>query len=314
VIPTYNRAQYVCRAIDSVLAQEYRPSEIIVVDDGSTDNTKQVVETYGARVKYVYQPNAGVSAARNRGIAAAGCEWIAFLDSDDCWLPGHLRRMANTIEATRGDAVLYFADMRRARQNGANCYWQSCGFKINGEFELRRDAGEWALMRTHPMMLQASVIRRSAYLETGGLPASLRIREDTLLFFKLALCYPVCAVSGCGTVMNSDDSIRLTQVYDAQSLVYRQASVALFQEALASLKHLAGGRRRFLMCRLSASYFGLGRLFARRRQYCSAIRSLLMSCVVSPSLFGKELFQSVVRHLPISIRRSWKRIPAETNI
>ena len=90
IIPTYNRSKYVTKAIDSVLAQTYRDFEIIVVDDGSTDNTKEVLKPYTDRIKYLYQENTGVSAARNAGIRAAGGQWIAFLDSDDEWLPEKL--------------------------------------------------------------------------------------------------------------------------------------------------------------------------------------------------------------------------------
>ena len=79
-----------------------------------------------------------------------------------------------------------------------------CGFEIEGEWELKRDAAEWAFMRIQPMMLQASVLSRRVYWEVGGLPEQLRTREDTLLFFKLGLLYPACAVSGCGTVMTSE--------------------------------------------------------------------------------------------------------------
>ena len=85
IIPTYNRSHCLGDAIDSVLAQTHKNLEIIVVDDGSTDGTKDIVRSYGWPVKYIYQTNQGVSAARNRGIKEARSEWIAFLDSDDEW-------------------------------------------------------------------------------------------------------------------------------------------------------------------------------------------------------------------------------------
>jgi len=91
VIPAYNAAEYIGRAIDSVLAQTRRPDEIIVVDDGSTDDTASIVETYGSQVRLIRQENTGVSAARNTGIDAATGEWIAFLDGDDEWLKEKLQ-------------------------------------------------------------------------------------------------------------------------------------------------------------------------------------------------------------------------------
>jgi glycosyltransferase involved in cell wall biosynthesis len=98
IIPTYNRAEYVTQAIESVLAQTYTDYEIIVVDDGSTDNTKDVLSPYIDRIRYIYQKNAGASAARNQGIKAAKGDWVAFLDSDDEWLPEKLAVQIRAVE------------------------------------------------------------------------------------------------------------------------------------------------------------------------------------------------------------------------
>ena len=92
VIPTYNHGRYIAEALDSVLAQTYKDYEVIVVDDGSTDNTREVVEAYGASIRYIYQQNQRMSAARNAGIRSANGEYIAFLDSDDIWLPEKLEK------------------------------------------------------------------------------------------------------------------------------------------------------------------------------------------------------------------------------
>jgi glycosyltransferase involved in cell wall biosynthesis len=100
IIPTYNRAQLVTKAIESVLAQTYHDYEIIVVDDGSTDNTREVLEPYMNRIKYLYQENLGPSAARNAGIRASRGEWIAFLDSDDRWLPEKLTQQIEYLQQT----------------------------------------------------------------------------------------------------------------------------------------------------------------------------------------------------------------------
>lgn len=94
IIPTYNRAKYISRAIDSVLAQTYKDWELIIVDDGSTDNTREVVEPYlkDKRIKYVWKQNGGVSSARNKGLDIATGEFVAFLDSDDFYMPEKLEK------------------------------------------------------------------------------------------------------------------------------------------------------------------------------------------------------------------------------
>ncbi len=99
IIPTFNRAWCLQQAIDSVLAQDYPAMEIIVVDDGSTDDTGWLLEPYQQVIKVIRQNNAGVSAARNRGIRAAKGQWIALLDSDDIWLPGKLSRQMQYLQA-----------------------------------------------------------------------------------------------------------------------------------------------------------------------------------------------------------------------
>lgn len=98
IIPTYNNAQFVCDAIDSVLAQTYKNYEILLVDDGSMDNTRKVVEKYdGKQIRYIYQENKGLAGARNTGIKASRGELIAFLDADDMWLPEKLERQVSLI-------------------------------------------------------------------------------------------------------------------------------------------------------------------------------------------------------------------------
>ncbi len=297
VIPTYNRSRVIGRAIESALGQEHSPSEVIVIDDGSLDGTRGLIDSYGDSVRYAYQTNAGVSAARNRGVREAHFEWIAFLDSDDYWLPDHLKRMVNAIEATQGRAALYFADTQMSGDGGDYYLWRTSGFEIHRECEFKPDASKWVQRRVQPMMLQSSVISRKAYLEIGGLPEQLRTREDTLLFFKLALLYPACAVSGCGTIMNSDGDFRLTQLYNAGSLVFWDASILVYKELLASVRNCSSESRRFLRTSLGASYFALCRIFFRHKKYLSAIKNAAASFGVSPPAFVKELSDSLARRV-----------------
>ena len=118
IIPTYNRRTYVQEAIDSVLAQTYPDYEIIVIDDGSTDGTDQVLHArYGDRIRYVWQENQGESAARNRGIALARGEYIALLDSDDLWLPDKLAKQIPFLDSHPG-AVLALPQVWQINANG----------------------------------------------------------------------------------------------------------------------------------------------------------------------------------------------------
>jgi glycosyltransferase involved in cell wall biosynthesis len=97
VIPVYNGSRFLRKAIESVLEQTHAPIQAVVVDDGSVDDSPQIIRSYGSRVEYIYQSNAGVAHARNRGIAAAQGEFIAFLDQDDWWLPNKVGRQVEVF-------------------------------------------------------------------------------------------------------------------------------------------------------------------------------------------------------------------------
>lgn len=109
IIPTYNYASYVHRAVDSALSQTYPVTEVIVVDDGSTDNTRETLARYGDRIKYIYQANRGLAGARNTGIRAATSEWLAFLDSDDWWLSEKIERQVRLVQADPSIDLVYTA-------------------------------------------------------------------------------------------------------------------------------------------------------------------------------------------------------------
>ena len=98
IIPTYNSAQFIAEALESVFVQTYKDYEVIVVDDGSTDNTKEVLKPYMSKIRYIYKENGGAASARNVGIKNARGEYIAFLDSDDLWLPEKLEKQMGYFE------------------------------------------------------------------------------------------------------------------------------------------------------------------------------------------------------------------------
>lgn len=109
IIPTYNSAAFLVDAVESVLAQTYRDFEILVIDDGSTDDTEQVMERYKGRVHYLRQRNGGVASARNHGIAMSKGHYIAFLDADDTWFPEKLEKQTKALKSDTSARVCYSA-------------------------------------------------------------------------------------------------------------------------------------------------------------------------------------------------------------
>ena len=113
IIPTYNRAQYVVRAVRSALEQTYQNVEVIVVDDGSIDDTQLSLATLSdPRLRIIKQDNGGVSAARNTGIAAALGEWVAFLDDDDSWMPNKLECQLHYMQTDFTDCMASITDYK----------------------------------------------------------------------------------------------------------------------------------------------------------------------------------------------------------
>jgi len=188
IIPTYNRAALVTKAIDSVLAQTYCDYEIIVVDDGSTDNTKEVLQPYMDRIHYIYQENAGVSAARNRGIMEAKGQWIAFLDSDDRWLPEKLYIQISAIKKN-STLCLHTTDAILPKEYGE----QVSQFQYTGLVEFLK--GESCVIgRPLTYQVKYSLARipcvlanRKALFDAGLFDTRLTIFEDHDLMCHLAL-------------------------------------------------------------------------------------------------------------------------------
>lgn len=188
VLPTYNRVAYIGRAIDSILDQSLQPREIIVVDDGSTDGTADFLRNrYGGRVSVIRQPNEGVSSARRKGLEIASGDWVAFLDSDDEWLPGHLEALWSAAAALGDRVSLVFGDTVFARDAGDGAtLFEEDRFFISGPVQMFADP----ISTQFPSMLSllpSSLIRREDLLRTGAFMEGLRTSEDFLASFRLAL-------------------------------------------------------------------------------------------------------------------------------
>ncbi|MGH7826968.1 MAG: glycosyltransferase [Candidatus Binatia bacterium] len=188
VIATFNRAALLPETIDSVLQQSFQDFEIIVVDDGSTDNTREVLRGYGDRVRYLYQENRGPSAARNLGVRHACARWISIQDSDDLCGPDHLEILYDYVRG-RPDCGMAFA-------NGGYLFGPEHNrqtiIPVEKSRQLARNGVQLAdLFEKSIVRLQAALISRSCYDAVGGHDESLRICMDLDLSFRLFMNYPV---------------------------------------------------------------------------------------------------------------------------
>ncbi len=176
IIPTYNRKHTLSRSIGSVLSQTTKPLEIIVVDDGSTDGTRDWISAEYPTVKYIYQNNSGVSSARNNAIRNTRGEWIAFLDSDDEWLPNKLEQQINLIQDYPEYILCH-----------SNEIWIRNGRRVNQMKKHKKFGGEvfekcLDICRISP---SSALIKKSILEKIGYFDESLEVCEDYDLWLRL---------------------------------------------------------------------------------------------------------------------------------
>jgi len=301
VIPALNRAATLGRAIESARSQLRPPDEIIVVDDGSTDDTAAVAESYGVRV--ICKSHGGVGSARNVGVLSATSAFIAFLDSDDFWYPEHLATMERAIDATREQALIYFANLAFARSHGGETAWGAAGFSIAGAHELVEDGSSWLLLPHQPMFIPASVVRRDAYLSVGGSKEELICRSDTDLFFRLGLGEPICAVEGLAGEATLDDPNSVTQRFASNDLTYLACTVSLY-DGLMHRPNVSEATRKAFKRRLADARWTLARHTYGRRPFSAAVHATAATRL-DPSI-------SVRRSLALIRRRLHERTTRDT--
>ena len=182
IIPTYNRLSFLREAIQSVLDQTVKPLEVIVVDDGSTDGTREMCQKEFPEVRYVYQDNQGVSAARNTGIQRARGEWLAFLDSDDLWVKDKLKIQWDFIQEHPESRVVQTEEI-----------WIRKGRRVNPKKIHQKHSG-WIFEKCIPLCIvspSAVMIHRSVFDEAGLFDEDLPACEDYDLWLRVALRTPI---------------------------------------------------------------------------------------------------------------------------
>jgi GT2 family glycosyltransferase len=227
VVCAYDRAIELRRAVESILAQTRAANQVIVVDDGSTDNTQEVLRGFGDAIEILTQPNQGASAARNAGVAAAHGTWVAFLDSDDVWLDHHL---SDLLDVARRSPELQWAFSTRLVKLGADApptpeASSSALEALLDESDCARDYFEVTGAGV-PTATSTFMVRRSVLEDLGGFDTSFRAGEDLDLWWRIARDHPRVGVARRASVVmecHRDDSLSTTASRDtsgASDLVF----------------------------------------------------------------------------------------------
>ncbi len=195
VIPTYNSARFIAQAVQSVLAQAYHRYEIIVINDGSTDETKEVLRKFDSHIQYLYQENRGPAAARNAGIKVAQGEYICFLDADDVWLPNKLEVQLAFIEKNR-EVGLIFSD--EEEWDGEKVLHRS----LLAKMLFRSDVlSQMPIQKAFRKLLiedfiptSMVMVRKACFAKAGLFDESLKVSEDRDMWCRIAAYFGIACL------------------------------------------------------------------------------------------------------------------------
>ncbi len=228
IIPTFNRSFKLERAVNSVLTQGFKDLELIVVDDGSTDDTEKVLERYNHCLEYIKHPfNKGVSAARNTGIGCARSPWVAFLDSDDYWLKDKLTAQLEMIEN--------IPDMVACQTEEI---WIRGGVRVNPRKKHKKTSGNIFVQSLKMCMITpSSVIIRKRVLDKIGLfDDTFPAAEDYELWLRLSSRFPVYLVDKLLVVKEGGHKDQLSRSFSGMDLLRIKAIIKLLASGTLSKK------------------------------------------------------------------------------
>jgi glycosyltransferase involved in cell wall biosynthesis len=266
VIPTYNRERLIARAVESVLAQTFKDYEIILIDDGSTDQTKEILRSFEGRIRYIYQTNAGISGARNRGIQESSGEYIAFLDSDDTWLPEKLAEQVRILD-TRPEIGIVYARMPIINEAG-----KQIGLKPQAESGKNFDE----LIRLWGDLPTSTVMVRKACFEKAGLfDTTLPPMEDIDMWIRISRFYGLYEIEG--------KTLALYHYHDDQITKKRakayEALIKLYKKILRNYKNIPVG---LMHKRIATEQYVLSRLYYNEGFLKNSLKNLLLTLIRFP--------------------------------
>ena len=274
VIPVYNRAHSIAQALQSVLDQTRPADEIIIVDDGSTDNLEDALAAFRSRIVLVRQPNAGVAAARNLGAEKATGDWLTFQDSDDLWTSDHLAVVERDLAQAGPDVVTHIGDVVYAGKG----YSRSL-------FSIKRQSFPQGRARLvddplplviSGMTLQAAAIRKDIFWRVGGFDTKMRIAEDTALFCQIAIEGKFLVTGDLLAKIQrlEGDSVSLSIVHGRNVVYSRTMAVRVLEHLVA--RPLSPGQRALVNRKLSGAEYCMAQVMAetsRREAWPFLVRS-----------------------------------------
>ena len=260
IIPAYNAAKWIGETLDSVLAQTYPALEVLVVDDGSTDATAEVVRGYGERVRLIEKPNGGHASARNLGIRLAQGEYVAFVDADDLWNPRKLELQVNCLQQQGVAWVICGAD-----------HFEDSTQQIIKGYDSPIHAGDVleALFQENFIASPTPLIRKSIFAEVGDFDESYPAAADWDMWLRIAVRYPLGAVNQKLALRRLHPG-SITDVVKSQERMRCLVSIA--DHAVARSPRRLGRYRDRMLARLA---FHQAIVMTKKRQFAEA-RSLLL--------------------------------------
>jgi glycosyltransferase involved in cell wall biosynthesis len=294
VIPTYNREKFITLAIDSVLRQSFKDYEIIIVDDGSTDKTKKVLDAYCGKIKYFYQKNSGVCGALNAGIHLSQGVWIAILGSDDEWMPEYLSYQMKHAQQNPG-IITHITNTVTIRPGGVkeNHFLGTkllTKFKNNSRINL--ETPFYTIIKYNPWFVQSAIIRRDILLNSGLFNSNLTIGEDFDLVARIALKGPF----GLGKeelvcVYRREESIEHLSKQVINEGFYTCEAYAKIYKYFLNIETLKSEEKKILLNQYSSNRRALANLLLSNRRKSEARMYYKQALFLYPSLasLGKYL-------------------------
>jgi glycosyltransferase involved in cell wall biosynthesis len=300
IIPAYNSAATLARAVESVLQQSWPVHEIIIIDDGSSDDTLDVARGFGDPVRVIHQANAGVSVARNRGAEAATGDWLAFLDADDWYYPDRLRWHAEWIAGD--DSLDFLTGDYEYRHDDGSLIGTSMAAHESGRMMLEKaDGAERVVIEAREIEyfvadhfgdIHTLSVPRRTFEALGGYPPGFKVCEDVHFLTRLCaasrrvgvVCRPLAVYLIHGSSATRADPLKAQQ-YNVQTLL--------------DLKRLAGGFpapvERGVMARLRTGRLNLGYALVKSGRRREAVSAVLPSLIDSPGWASFRNILSILR-------------------